>query len=351
MISFSSNPEITPVMEQKPSIITKLEKRRQQGLPPQIVMTDLDGTVYEKIDTPSGHKEKVGDNSEADAHINERNIGMGFVSGRPDWNEDTDNEMDGLGFKHPADLIVAGAGTVIYWRQPNGQLKVDKEFEGMLVNHKVTLTGENEKQPTNYNPSEVTQFIEKSFHSRYQNLGMQEVKTEVNQSIGFSTITVKDMSVQDLEKLIIDLRTQTKGLKIEYSEDLDQLDATGKTFSGWLQIIPSIAGKDDASRFVMDKISSELSKSRDTKQKLKASFVGDASIDIWMLAMGSGEKDNYTVEQTLLGNATFLAQNKLRKVMEALKNSQAPAGWRKAHLKQISQRGAKGFNSIIKAII
>lgn len=137
--------------------------------------------------------------------------------------------------------------------------------------------------------------------------------------------------------------TQFSGIKVEFSEDLKKIKE-GK-FSGWMQILPAAGGKDKALRFVMEKIAAKINPLGEVNKRLQASVVGDAAIDIWMLAMGTNARDSYDVRGYALGNLTPYAKGKLAVVQESLENHREK-GWRQAHLTILKEEASAGVAKV-----
>ncbi|MCS6956704.1 MAG: HAD hydrolase family protein [Patescibacteria group bacterium] len=314
----------------------KLNTRITEGKTPALLALDVDGTVYTKKQNPATKKWiKDGDNAEISKQMKERSIPLVLVSGRPDWDNKAEHEMGDYRLM-PADIIIAGAGSIIYWRNKENTLVLDRDFLNIMQQQQIVFKQpvrqelldklkessiafiqENEEIKALYNPQLIQMFLSETLFSRFEKQGLTSVKVDNNQGIGLTTLDISNMSFDNLRALISEIRNSISGVKIEYSEDLEHI--SGESFTGWVQIIPQAGGKDKALRYVLEKLAYKVNPYNvDSEKKPIAYCCGDASIDIWMLAMGAGKEDSYKFQQFLLGNATPNARTRLEKVAKAL---------------------------------
>lgn len=302
--------------------VAKLKTRVNTGKSPDILCLDIDGTI-------------VGDNTTAFESLNSKNVPHVLISGRPDFDAGIDREMADLGVT-PADAAIAGAGTLVYWRNNQGGLVLDQEYLSLMKNQQVVHA---DKEGLAYNPDQLLPLLEQETEV-FKPSGVKGVRIDRNQGIGFDTLDIADMSFDQLGKLVTHLRSKFSGIKVEFSEDLTKLDE--KSFSGWMQIVPSSGGKDRALRFVLEKIARSI-------KKPTAHIVGDAAIDIWMLGMGTGVKDAYSAKQYALGNLTLYTRLKLEAMAKALKK-QPKAEQRQAHLTILKETSTAGVAKVVDSI-
>ena len=321
--------------------VAKLETRVNAGKPADILCADVDGTLYKKV-FAGGVWNKEGNNAATFRELQAKSVPLALISGRPDFDTATDKEMLGLGVT-PADLVIAGAGSLIYWRGDQGELMLDQEFLELMKEQKVKYAG----KEFSYNPERLLPLLEKEVEA-FKQFGVLGARIDRNKGTGFNTIDLTDVSFENLGKLVNHLRTQFAGVKIEFSEDLEKI-SEGK-FSGWMQIVPASGDKDKALRFVLEKVAAEINPyNAEAAKKPVAHVVGDAAIDIWMLAMGTGERDAYIAKGYALGNLTPYAQGKLEIVKKAL-NSHTNETWRKADLTILTETATDGVAEVANLI-
>lgn len=342
----SINPEST---NNQPNLVSeKLRKRLNQNKPTDMVVLDMDGTVYGLQKNKNNQWEKTGkpQNAETSQILEANNLPYGIVSARPDWDEKADQELVDLGMTVLPDFVISGAGTLVYWRDTQGKLQLDMDFIRKLHEHKISL---GDKPQQNYNPQDIYEFLEQvNLSEKFINQGLTKHKIDTNNGLGFNVVSVDKMAISNFKQLILELKKLLKGIKVEFSEDLKRLDGTGETFSGWVQLVPSITGKDDALRYALDKINQDLG------TKPKAHIFGDASVDIWMLAMGASSNDRYECQQYALSNLTPVARSKLEPVIKALTSDKASTlrdkGFPQANLQILPQAASAGILDIVKKI-
>jgi len=329
----------------KASIVEKLHKRIASSKPADVLCLDVDGTVYTKEQKSEGTWTKIGNNEKASEQLKQKSIPHILVSGRPDWNNESDEEMQKLGLSK-ADVIICAAGRTIYWRNTAGELVLDRKFQDMMNNQAITYTTEDGKRiETNFDAFKIRDLVNQQVQKNPIK-GIEQVKVDNpnDPKSAFTTLDVNNMSFDKLQEVIRGIRTSISGVKVEFSEDLERVSEN--TFSGWIQIVPQKGGKDGSLRYILETIAKKINPYNEPHKNPVASVVGDGSIDIWMLAMGQGDKDPYNLKQFGLGNLTPHARAKLEKVVGALSNKRED-GMRRAHLQIIEQKGDNGVLQVI----
>lgn len=336
-------------------IIEKLNKRIEQNKPADLVMLDMDGTTYLPQKTPDGNWTKLGSDSNQQTNqiLAEKGIPYAIVSARGDWDEKADNELNDLGFANKPDLVITGAGTVVYWRQNDGMLQKDQAFHEQQLAQKIALVnGQNQ-------PDTQTNFLNTTIKSHLETHSLQNLPKDkfpkgirASENRVYAVIDFKELTVDEIRQLSKQIHQDVRGIRVTFSTDLKaQHD---QFFSGWMQIIPPIAGKDKASRYALTKISDKLNSTPRTEGEIKpkAHFFGDDQIDTWMLAMGSSPKDPYECQQYAVGNLTPIAEQKMTPVITSLEKpiakQVAKKGFRQAHLSRINKPGPNAILQVVK---
>lgn len=303
-------------LEEEPAVdrsvlVEKLFRRTEGGAPADIVCLDVDGTVYLPVRNLDGNWEKVGDNRELSNKLKEDKIPLILISARPDWETQDDHEMAGFALDQ-ADAVIVGTGSIIYWRQKDGSLAIDREFEKLMLRQSLRFRNGEE---TTYNPETIVQALEDKLMSEFKDKGLIQIKVDSNSSIGFATCDIENMSYSDLMKLSRAIRYEVSGVTITFSEDIkkDQRDK----FSGWMQILPMKANKNYALRYALEKISRVTNPYDIEAKKPVAHTFGDSSVDICMLGLCTGEKHPYESRGYLLGNTTPHARDRILSIVGA----------------------------------
>ena len=301
------NPEAPEGNEQELSpeiansiLFAKLSDRIRDGHPADVVCLDVDGTVYLKIQTEDGKWKKEGDNSALSEKLARSNIPLVLISGRPDWDEKSDQEMADLSLMAP-DVVVVGAGSVIYWRQQDGSMKPDEEFSRLMREQKVTYEIGEAQAEFAYDAERIVQILNSEL-AEFQSSGFERAKVDQSKGINFVTLDITDMSLANLGQIVARVKETLQGVKVMFSENLEKVD--GEKFSGWVQIIPLLGGKDGATRYLFDRISQAINPASIDAKKPQGHIVGDASVDIWMLSLGTGKNQPYKLNEYALANAT-----------------------------------------------
>ncbi len=340
---------------EKSSIINTLQTRDKTNKPLDVLCLDIDGTVYMKEKNSEGKWVKKGDNSEVSNQLRQKNIPQIMISARPDHGPNEEQEMLNLKL-NPFDVVIVGAGTVIYWRNQEGNLELDKEFVERMANHPIgyrqkTVDGTGLERgiirKAKYNPQLIKDILEPGL-DQFKPAGFQSIYLDSNVGVGFTTLHVENMTFEDLKKTINYVKNSIQGIRVTFSEDIEHLSK--EQFNGWIQIIPACAGKDKALRYVLEKIAHKINPFGEENKKIAAHIAGDSAIDIWMLAMGTNYEDPYSVNQYRLGNSSPYAKGKLDQVKETLnseKNTSEYKTGRQANLKLIDEEGPSGIKKIV----
>ena len=370
-LDITSNPEA-----ERPSLrtaINKLVRRCNSGKRGDVVVLDIDGTVYNQTKTPDGKWVKKGDNSELSDKITGENIPLVLISGRVDWGAEGDEEMATYNLTK-ADVIAAGAGSIIYWRGEDGQLHLDTDYLENLKRTKVIgrltkdqFDGLPMDEQSHYSASEngvngnnvaytreIGEYDPEQLVPTLSTLisGIEgtRVKIDRNKGLDFTVIDLNKVSLDQLKRMLFTLRNGLKGVTIEFSEDLK--DLSGDYFTGWMQVLPSGGGKDGALRWItnrmMDEVEVKVSKD---KTNISAHVIGDATIDIWMLATGSTGDTSGRIRfiQYRLSLLTPYAASKLKPVMESL-HSSGMILKSSSDLIQLTQTGPEGVISAVRRL-
>jgi len=299
------------------SIVGKLTDRLESGKPADIVCLDIDGTVYEKTKKPDGVWVKEGDNTGTSQKLTEGNVPLVLISARPDWDDNSDREMSELNLS-AADAVIAGAGTLIYWRGNDGKMKIDGEYLQRMREQEISYTKNGERVEEKYNPESIRKVLDANLQDLKEGGFVTKVKVDTNKGIGFTTIDVSNMSFEQLHKLrsrIMGVNGLLKGVRVTFSEDLEQL--SGETFSGWVQIVPENSNKGLAMAYLLEKTARAVNPASIDQKKPTAHAVGDSAVDMWMLLASSRENDPYEIEGRLLGNASPYMAKRMGGYMEA----------------------------------
>lgn len=298
-------------------IVSKLGKRLEHGKPADIVCLDIDGTVYEKMKNQDGQWVKEGDNTVTSQKLTEGSIPLVLISARPDWDDNSDREMEGLNLCN-ADAVIAGAGTLIYWRDQDGKMKIDEEYLQKLREQKITYEKDGEKFEEPYNPESIREVLDNNLQDLKDSGLVTKVKVDTNKGIGFTTIDISDMPFKQLHELrsrIMGIKGLLKGVRVTFSEDLEQL--SGETFSGWVQILPENSNKGLAMTYLLEKTARTVNPASIDQKKPRAHAVGDSAVDMWMLLASSREDDPYEIKGHLLKNASTYATKRMEGYIEA----------------------------------
>jgi hypothetical protein len=216
-----------------------------------------------------------------------------------------------------ADVVIAGAGTIVYFRTPDGNLVVDEEFINTIKNQRIVYRHKvdnsfNPSSEENYNPPRLQTYLNKYLGDEFT------IKIDQNPAGGFVTLDISKMPYLKLKELIELIKKGVGGIKLEFSEDLEKADNLENHFTGWIQVVPISGGKDKVLRYSLTKICQKINPENRSDKKLKVYPFGDAAIDIWILGMGAGKDHPYILEQIGVANLKPYAKNRLERMKAAL---------------------------------
>lgn len=242
-----------------------------------LIFTDFDGTIY----NPNAKLLLAWRyNSRSSRLIRSHNIKLIITTGRSVWNNFSEFQNRFFGM-HRADIVVSGAGTYIYNRQ-QGKLILDTEWNEKILKSEVTI----QKTTSLW----TKQLIEDAVFSTLDNYSLAIAKSPNPYQI---VVPIYHMDVTQLSECIEKISSLIpKGIKILTTEKLYLFNSV-TTFSGYLFIVPEIAGKDGSALYILKK---QLEKSNTL-------FFGDAMVDYPMLSMKSPmilEKSAYALNPTPL---------------------------------------------------
>ena len=170
-------------------------------------------------------------------------------TGRPIWDWLSGVNLGMAGMKTP-DVVIYGAGTKILWRK-NNHFDLDQDWEKIM-------------QKSSWNKQQIIKsifpVIEK-FNAKFY-----DTKNEY-----MTRVWVRKMPVSTLSKFISELQKAVKNTKILRTEQI-LLPNTESVFSGYILLIPSVAGKEEGMNHVLNKLSPALNLA-----------FGDALVDLTML--------------------------------------------------------------------
>lgn len=326
----------------------QLDRRIADNKDADILAADADGTLYVRS---SGGGIYIGDNRETGRQIAEKNIPFLVNTARPGWsfNEDTDI-VENLGLPLP-DIVVAGTGGMVYWRNEQGKLVTDPVYLAMLNDHRITVKDGSSEIETPFDTRTIIESIYPTIGA-YVEKGLEDVLvdpgaigTNGEHGVDGIRLVARYMPYDEIQKMTSEIREILSGAKLQLSEITRHSSAD--VFSGWIHLIPSIAGKDRALRYVLD----TLAQAKGTK--MTAHALGDTSIDIPVLSMGTPDvTDRYTVKQYALSNLPERARAKLERVSQS-KANEAPYNRRlpaHLHLRMLDQAGPDGVAQVVSSL-
>jgi hypothetical protein len=251
------------------------------GQEPCVFCLDVDGTIYVYERNEKGELTKRGLSKEAKRIIEERQIPIILNSGRPDWNDSSDEELEKLGLPR-ADVVIAGAGTIVYFRTPSGNLVVDEEFINIIKNQRIVYRQRIDDSfyplsEENYNPPRLQTYLTKYLGDKFTPF-VRNIKIDQNPAGGFVTLDISEMPYLKLKELIELIKKGVGGIKLEFSEDLKKADDLENHFTGWIQVVPISEGKDKALRYLLTKICQKINPENRSDKKLEVYAFGDASM-------------------------------------------------------------------------
>lgn len=200
--------------------------------------------------------------------LNKHNIPFVVVTGRSHWNLKSDIETMLLGMEKP-DAIVAGAGSVIYYRLANNQLAVDTSWTKIMKQTRVKWQGVEELA---WNREVILQML---------HCILPDYVTILPHSADTFLIRlyVRELPMPQLLSLKKKIEDHfTHGVQVIFTEKLLQKNSL-EFFSGNILIVPTTAGKDNAVKYLLN-IGKEM-----RQTPLNAYCFGDATIDVPMLSI------------------------------------------------------------------
>lgn len=203
-------------------------------------------------------------NSQTTQLVNAHHIPFILNTGRPIWDAFSDVQIAVAGMKKP-DVVVFGAGTKIVWRR-KGRYELDQKWEETM-------------RKTGWEKERILQAIAPVL--KEYNAALFDTKNEY-----MTRIWIRKIPIERLNRFIKSLNEVLKKTKILRTEQI-LLPNTEVVFSGYLLLIPDIAGKEAGMKHVLDIL----------KPEVNLAF-GDALVDLPMLMDASSE--GFAVNPTAL---------------------------------------------------
>lgn len=290
---------------QAATITTTLEKRKNHA-PCQIVQVDLDGTVYEPhFDLSTSSIVKQGNNRLWSEYCVRNDIPIIFSSTRNSWGPKQNAEMEQLGVAQP-DIIILGYGRYMYVRNKSGEMILNEHYAHYLAQRTITIHEHGDAKTYPYDPNIILPLVEDvtnklSFHP--QSIYVDNPQSDLQ---SYVTLKIDLMSYEDIHILREKLRKVINGVSIGIAEDVITMGRNDDLFSGYMVIVPALAGKHGATRYLGEIFA-----------RFSPNFhcFGDASIDTF-LAMGTSNQDPYTVHGYVLKNAISQTMQRMKNVEE-----------------------------------
>lgn len=331
--------------------VANMEQRRYEGRSPQVLVVDVDGTLY----THEGTSIYVGKNPETATQIVQKSIPVIVNTARPEWGRRDDQSLQnetnngGIGFV-PPDIVISGMGMNIEWRDRAGHLQIDRAYEERMRNHKITYTDSWIGEITrNYDPEVVSGILQERL-ADYTDDGLQRVWPDIPQEgLGGVRLYVDGMTNDRLQVLLSDIRGTIQGVKAVASE---RPESTAEHFTGWIHVVPSIAGKERAMDYVLHRLGKNI------PDRIQAHVFGDTNVDIPMLAYGSASVENSRgktkrqrsgaeVYGYAVANMTPGPRSKLERVASALEGSQSGV---RANITFAEEKGPDAIFEVVDAM-
>lgn len=330
-------------------VAAKLDARRAAGKPLDLIVSDVDGTLYMR----GTRGVYTGKNRELAQQLREKNIPFIINTGRPVWNQAEDANF-GYDMDLPKpDAVIAGTGTAIYWRQKNGKLCIDETFAERMNNHLIFYEKEGVLKSARFNPHQIARILRPELEPFIQSGQLRKILVDEGPMLPDGTFgneglrfVLVDLDPQTMKKLKRSMQDRISGIKIDICEMGDY--ATANSFTGWMHLVPSIAGKEKAAKYVLERIREGMAL---REEKLHAHALGDASNDIRVLAAGSHPtKDPYVLHQYGLGNLQSRAHTILKKVADAAARS-VGADRRQSQLILLEAEGPDGVYEVVNGLL
>lgn len=278
-----------------------------------ILFVDFDGTVFtadKKIITAPFYNRQIKYLLQANT------IPLVIVTGRTDWGIKGEVQSMLLGLPKP-DAVIAGAGTVIYYRLPNEQLGKDTSWEKRM-----------EQSPLQWkNVAKILwnqEILLQKIH------GMLLPNMHILPKAGnpyLVRLQVQEIPLQQVLqwKKIIEV-SFLDTLQVLFAEKLLQKN-TSTIFSGHILLVPKVAGKAKAVEYILNVIATEK-KTHVNKHLIRTFCFGDATVDVPMLLLSSQLKkytmQTYGVNLTPLAKKLLQENSKEKQQVHILENPASP---------------------------
>lgn len=329
-------------------IAAKLQKRIHEGKSADVVIADVDGTVYVRQPTGGIYR---GRNYETTQQLQNKSIPLILNTARPIWDPDQDRDItDKVGLPNP-DAIIAGTGTMIYWRNTDGSLSIDHEYADRMKQHKIVVNKNGQPTTVPFSIHAVGEAIQPHLLKYVSPKKLVDFLVDQGPQLPDGTRGIDGLRLvfqhtpyEELKQLTRELRENISGIKLQLSEITEQ--TTSDTFTGWVHVIPSIAGKNKATEYILTKLAGA-----NPGHKINAHVLGDTSVDIPLLTMGSNpDKDGYTVHQYGVQNLPERTRAKLTRVVEALSGERGQSLAKRAHLKLMDSPGPDALFEVVDSL-
>ncbi len=267
--------------------------------PTHSVTADFDGTLFDP-----NHRAFMAwrYNFKTRKLLDENKIPFILNTGRPIWDPFSDIQLGMVGMKKP-DVVIYGAGTKILWKK-NNHFEPDQNWENIM-------------QKTRWNKQQIIESIIpviKEYNAKFYD----------TKNAYMTRLWVHKMPVSTLCRFILSLQKVVKNTKILRTEQI-LLPNSEEVFSGYLLLIPSIAGKETGMKHVLKKLSPRVSL-----------VFGDALVDLPMLLDKSSV--GYAV------NPTALARKELKNSSVTILEGSPPENLLKTLKESLSEKKS-GRNS------
>lgn len=344
---------------EKTQLFGKLKKRTESGKPLALFFTDVDGTLYTMKNRPEGGHDIIGNNERTSEILLEGNIPLVLVTGRSAWSMSDNKGLEDYNGLTQADVLIGGGGSYILWRNPQTkEFWMDEEYLAKLKEQKIRYRNGNNWIETSYDPKTIAEQLTPQLNTALGDK-LRSVKAVYNNSVGVTTVDVAGIPFKQLDDISEQIKGLVQGTKLLISDALaDPASISRDQYSGLIHIVPALSGKDRAVRYILDRVCSNPQISnylKSQQSKVQTYVVGDATIDINMLAMGAGVNDQYEFHQYALENLTPYATYKLKGVSSFMAGDasvkQRESGRRVANLTFLKQgTGSEGVNEVAKKI-
>lgn len=306
--SSSLTPEYSEGLLEQSSAVMKLQHRISAGQRADVLASDIHGVV---LVPPQTRHRRTGrylmeSNWPAMQMLQDKSVPVMYVTGLQSWDDEQDEYLGTYGIAR-GDVISAGTGSLVYWRDEQGQLRLDEAYAQRMKAHPVTLYGKN-GYTVPYSPGIIASELSGAINRRMFSC-FRDMKVIENDGAGVLSIKVSGAEMEEIQALHHAINGTVGGIKIAVSESQHPENRQSSRITGDLHVIPNIAGKDRSLRYILGRLSRALGDAH-----IHAHAIGDATVDVPMLAMGSGTHDPYTVHGYLVANATIGAGRTLRPI-------------------------------------